>query len=197
MLAKKKILISLTFAVVLVFTFAVPAANAKGNEYDAVCDHLESKYKAKKVKIPFMWLARAVVGVVRPAGVKSFKITQFRNLQFSRESLDKEMQAVMTNAFSDDWSPILRVRSRNGEQVYMNMRETGNSVKILLVSIEKDEATVIRARFNPDKLVAFMENPKIFGISLDDNNSEAKNEAPDSEDEKIKSEQLEVPKETN
>lgn len=172
MTANRKILLSLVF-VLLVFTFTASPVNAKSNEYDAVCNHLKTKYQAKKVSIPFMWLARAVVGVVRPAGVKSFKVTVFRDLKFSRESLDKEMQTVMRDAFSDDWSPILRVRSRAGEQVYMNMRETGDSVKILLVTINRDEATVIRARFNPEKLAAFINEPKIFGISLDGDDRQA------------------------
>lgn len=163
--AKQKITI---FLILLTFLLTAPATLAKSNEYDAVCDHLKNNYQAKKVRIPFMWLARAAVGIVRPAGVKSFKVTTFTDLKFSRDSLDKEMQAVMKNSFSEEWSPILRVRSRNGEQVYMNMRETGDSVNILLVSIEKNEATVVRARFNPDKLADFLENPRIFGIRLDD-----------------------------
>lgn len=197
MFAKRKFAI-LTIIAVLLFTFATTdSANAKGNEYDAVCNHLKKQYKAEKVKIPFMWLARAVVGVVRPAGVKSFKVTQFRNLKFSRDSLDKEMQAVMTNAFSDEWSPILRVRSRDGEQVYMNMRESGNNVKVLVVTIAENEAIVIRAKFNPDKLVAFMENPKIFGISLDDNRSEAKKEINEPEKDIIKPEKTEESEDTN
>ena len=166
MFLRKRILITLTF-LALAFTIIVPNAAAKGNEFDAVCDHLETKYQAKKVKIPFMWLARFAVGVVRPAGVKSFKVTIFKNLQFSPESLNDEMKLVMRDAFSDEWSPILRVHSAQGEQVYMNMRESGNSVKILLVTFNKDEAVVVRAKFNPDKLVKFIENPKIFGISLD------------------------------
>ncbi|MEZ5427924.1 MAG: hypothetical protein R2747_16760 [Pyrinomonadaceae bacterium] len=177
---KKKIVFSMTF-LLLVFTFAVPVARAGGNEYDAVCDHLKNRYQAKKVKIPFMWLARAAVGIVRPAGVKSFKVTIFRDLKFSRETLDREMQSVMHDAFSQEWSPILRVRSREGEQVYMNMREMGDSVKILVVTIDRDEATVIRARFNPEKLANFINDPKIFGISLDDRDESDDADKPDAE----------------
>ncbi len=168
MLRRKKIFIALTF-LMLAITFAAPTANAKGGEYKAVVKHLKTKYKAKKVKIPFVWLARFAVSVVRPAGVKSFSVTIFEDLKFSRETLDEEMQTAMRNSFSADWSPILRVRSRNGEQVYMYMREAGKSVKLAVVTIDKEQAAVIRATFSPDKLAEFINNPKIFGISLDDN----------------------------
>jgi len=167
---QKNLFVALTF-LFLAFTIAVPKAEARGNEFDAVCKHIRTRYKAKKVKIPFMWLARAAVGIVRPAGVKSFKVTIFRNLDFPSDTLHSEMKTVMADAFSADWSPILRIRSREGEQIYMNMRESGKNVKILAVKIEKDEAIVVRAKFNPEKLVKFMENPKIFGIALNDVNT--------------------------
>jgi hypothetical protein len=166
MLIRRKFFVAITF-LALTLTAMVPQTFANGNEFDAVCNHLKSKYQAKKVKIPFMWLARFTVGVVRPAGVKSFKVTVFRGLQFSPETLNEEMKLVMRDAFSEDWTPILRIRSHTGEQVYMNMREAGESVKVLLVTINKDEAVVVRAKFNPEKLAEFVENPKIFGISLD------------------------------
>ncbi len=162
----------------LVLTFAAfaPSAHAKGNEFDAVCNHLKSRYKAKKVKIPFMWLARAAIGIIRPAGVKNFKVTIFRELNFSKDSLHGEMQRIMSEAFNDDWTPILRVRSRDGNQVYMNMREEGSNVKILLVTFDRDEAVVVRAKFSPEKLAKFIENPKIFGVSLDGNSGVDDNE---------------------
>ena len=159
MQANKKIFIALMFFA-LAFTALVPHASAKTNEFDAVCGHLKTKYRAKKLSIPFMWMARAVVGIARPAGVKSFKMTVFRGLQFAPESLNDEMKTVMRDAFSPDWSPILRVRSKNGSQVYMNMREEKNDIKIFLVTIQNDEATVIRAKFDPDKLTDFINNPK-------------------------------------
>jgi hypothetical protein len=171
MLMRKKILIwvvLLTFA----FTCAAPTADAKGGEYKAVVKHLKTKYQAKKVKIPFVWLARFAVSGARPAGVKSFSVTIFEDLKFSRETLDAEMQLAMKNSFGADWSPILRVRSRTGEQVYMYMREAGRSVKIAVVTIDKKDAAIIRATFNPEKFADFINNPKIFGISLDDGNQQ-------------------------
>ncbi|MET0753590.1 MAG: hypothetical protein ABWZ66_09460 [Pyrinomonadaceae bacterium] len=167
MLIKKKIIIAFAF-LMLVFTFTVPAANAKPSEYKMIVNHLKSKYKAKKVKIPFMWLARAAVSMVRPAGVKSFSVTLFEGLQFSRDTLDKEMRTAMRSSFGEEWSSIFNVRSREGQQAYMYMRESGNVVKITLVTIDKEQAAVIRATFNPDKLADFMNDPKIFGISLSD-----------------------------
>ena len=52
---KKKLLLALAFSL-LVFALTVPA-QAKPNEYKAIVQHLKSKYQAKKVNIPFMWLA--------------------------------------------------------------------------------------------------------------------------------------------
>ncbi len=153
------------------FAALAQTAAAKSNEFDKVCDHLETRYAAKKVKIPFMWLARFAVGVVRPAGVKAFKVTIYRDLKFSPATLNEEMKETMKTAFGDEWSPILRVRSVQGDQVFMNMREAGKNLKIILVSINKDEAVVVRATFNPDKLAEFIEDPKIFGISFGDTHS--------------------------
>jgi len=174
MFIRRKTIVALIF-LLLVFTFAAPSANAKGNEYKAIVKHLKTKYQAKKVKIPFLWLARFAVSVVRPAGVKSFSITIFEDLKFSKETLDAEMQTAMRNSFDANWSPILRVRSRTGEQVYMYMREAGSSVKLTVVTIDKENAAIIRATINPDKLAEFMNDPKIFGISLDDNDQRASN----------------------
>ncbi|HEY0429150.1 MAG TPA: hypothetical protein VGC76_15325 [Pyrinomonadaceae bacterium] len=167
MTLQKKILTAAAF-LFLVFVSVAPRADAKPGEYKAIVNHLQMKYKAKKVKIPLLWLARFAVSVVRPAGVKSFSVTMFEGLQFSRETLDKEMQSAMRNSFGGDWSPIFHVRSREGQQAYMYMREEKNVVKITLVTIDKEQAAVIRATFSPDKLAEFMNDPKIFGISLSD-----------------------------
>ncbi len=173
MIIKKKIIAAALL--LLAFTFTAPEIKAKSGEYDKIVNHLKTKYQAKKVKIPMIWLARLAVSVARPAGVKSFSVTLFEDLKFSKESFDKEMQTAMRNSFDANWSPIFHVRSRDGQQVYMYMREAGNSVKIALVTIDKDQAAVIRATFSPEKLAEFINDPKIFGISLNDNEKQVKN----------------------
>ncbi len=182
MINRKKLSIVLALSF-LALTFSIPAASAKTSEYDAIVKHLKTKYQAKKVHIPFMWLARFAVKVVRPAGVKSFNATFFQDLKFSRENLDKEMQEALKNSFSSDWDPILRVRSRDAQQIYMYMREAGRDVKLTMVAIDKAEAVVVRATINADKLAEFINNPKIFGISLDDDTAKSGKPGKSKEDE--------------
>jgi hypothetical protein len=150
------------------FAVSVPAAYGKPNEFEQIAKHLKLKYRAKKVSIPFLWLARAAVRVAKPAGVKSFNITLFENLQFSKETLDVEMQSMMRSSFGPEWDSIFHVRSRQGQQVYMYMREDGRNIKLALVTVDDNKAAVIRATFSPDRLAEFINDPKIFGISLGD-----------------------------
>jgi hypothetical protein len=164
---KKRLLVALSLYS-LVFVAAVPLAYSKPGEFDAIKNHLKAKYDAKKVSVPFMWLARAAVKVVRPAGVKSFNVTIFEDLKFSRQTLDREMRDAMRRSFGPEWSSILNIRSRNSDQVYMYMREDGKNIKIALVTIGGNDAVVIRATFSPDKLAEFIEAQKVLGISLDD-----------------------------
>lgn len=178
-------LIKAVALVVMAFAVVPPQAVAKPNEFDAVARHLKARYHAKKVRIPFMWLAKFAVKIVKPAGVKSFSVTLFEDLKFSRETLDTEMRSIMRQSFGPEWDAVFRVRSREGEQAYMYMREDGKNIKIALVTINNDEAALVRATFSPDKLADFINNPKILGISVGDHNrnknadADKSNEPPD------------------
>ncbi|MEJ7701742.1 MAG: hypothetical protein WKF71_19170 [Pyrinomonadaceae bacterium] len=125
MLFKKKLLIALAL-LLLIFSFSASAANANGGEYKKIVSHLKTKYRAKKVKIPFMFLARFAVSVVRPAGMKSFSVTLFEDLKFSRETLnagnaDGNEKLVRRGLESDSprafthWRTGLYVYARSGQ----------------------------------------------------------------------------------
>lgn len=165
---KRNSLIVAPFFLVSILVFSALPVNAKPNEFERIAKQLKTNYKAKKISFGFMWLARAAVKVIKPAGVKSFNLTLYKDLQFSRENLDLEMQRAMRDSFGPEWSSVLRVRSQKGEQVYMYMREDGKNIKIALVTVNRENAAVIRATFSPEKLADFITDPKIFGVSLGD-----------------------------
>ena len=169
---KQHLILASLFLLLSITVTALPVSAkppTKRSEYASIVNHLKTKYRAKKVKIPLLWLARFAVSVVRPAGVKSFSLTLFEDLKFSKESVDREMQQAMKDSFgSREWSSILRARSAEGQQVYMYMREEGKNAKIAMVTIDKNNAAVIRATFSPDRLAEFINDPKMFGISLSD-----------------------------
>ena len=66
---EKYLMASLLFFLAIAFA-AIPVEAKKPSEYDSIVAHLKTKYRAKKVKVPFLWLARFAVSVVKPAGVE-------------------------------------------------------------------------------------------------------------------------------
>jgi hypothetical protein len=167
MSAKKNLVVAIIALSFLLSLSSITLAHPP-KEYDAVVRHLKTQYKAKKVNLYVMWLARAAVSMIKPAGVKSFSLTVFEHLQFSSQTLDSEMQAAMRRSYGPEWSEIFHARSRTGEQAYMYMKSDDQNVKVVLVTIEKEQAAIIRATFSPDKLIEFINNPQILGIKLDD-----------------------------
>ena len=145
---------------------APQTARADDPEFDAITKHLKLRYNARRISIPFLGLAKFFVKIVRPAGVKSFKVAIFEDLNFTAGQMDTELSLVMSSALSPEWHPLLRTRSRDGEQVYVYAREAGENIKLMVVTIDRTDAVVARVKLSPKKLREFLNNPKILGISI-------------------------------
>jgi hypothetical protein len=166
---QRRVFVRPLVALVLVATMlsiAPPAARADDPEFDAITKHIKLYYKAKRVSIPFLGLANFFVKIVRPAGVKSFKVAIFEDLNFVPGSVNSELSAVIRNALSPEWRPLVRVRSRNGEQLYVYAREAGENIKLMVVTIDQTDAVVARVKISPKRLSEFLSTPKILGISI-------------------------------
>jgi hypothetical protein len=164
---RKAIFAMIVFSILLSLSPSFAVANPV-QEYKAVVNHLKSRYKARKANLFFMWLARAAVSIAKPAGVKSFSLTVFQDLKFSRETIDSEMQNTMRQAYGPEWSEVFHVRSREGQQAYLYMKNETANVKVVLVTIDKENAAIVRATFSPDKVAEFINDPKILGIRVGD-----------------------------
>lgn len=157
----------LTFMIALLHTLAFNA-QGKGKGFKDIVNHLETKYRAKKVRIPLLGLANFAVKIVRPAGVKGFKLAVFENQDFTLRDGDEPFEVVMRTAYDNEWQPLVRVTSKRGghSRVLIYSRNAGKDVQFALLVLEAREAVVIEVKFNPDAAVRFLENPKIMGISI-------------------------------
>ena len=169
-MTKQRKFIIHTFVALVITTVLVTStpqtARADDAEFDAITKHLKQRFNARRVSIPFLGLAKFFVRIVRPAGVKSFKVAIFEDLNVGAGQTDAGLGLVMRGALSPEWQPLVRTRSRAGEQVYVYAREAGENIKLMVVTIDRTDAVVARVKLSPKRLREFLDNPKILGISI-------------------------------
>ena len=143
-------------------------ALAKGKGFKDVVKHIEANYGAKKVRIPLLGLANFAVKLVRPAGVKGFKLAVFEDQNFSAREGAASFDAVMREAYNKDWRPMVQVSSKRdgASHTFIYVKSSGKDVQFALAALDDHEAVVLEVRFNPDAAARFLENPKIMGVSL-------------------------------
>jgi VWFA-related protein len=145
---------------------AQPAA--LGDDFDMIVKNIESHYNARKRRIPFLGLAGFFVKIIRPAGVKSFKLAVFDEQDFRPGQRDFEFErAVKKSINSKKWKPMTRAISRStGNRAFVYTHQSGKDMEMLTITFSNRQAIVVQARINPDAVARFMEKPEILGFSL-------------------------------
>ena len=162
---RSPVLLILAFALCMV-VFSTPAF-ADEPEFSAVAKHLREHYHATERHIPFIGLAYFAVKLVRPAGVKSVKVKIYENLNYTHNGVDDELHSALQHSLGPNWQPLVRVYSRkDGEQTFVYSKQEGKCMRLMVVIVEREQATIVKVKINPDALLKFMDNPKIMGISL-------------------------------
>jgi hypothetical protein len=119
----------------------------------------------KKVRIPFLGLASFATKLVRPAGVKNFKLAVFEEV--TRTGDVSGLGASIGQSLGPEWRPLVRIRSgRGAEQTHVYVKDAGDNLKLMIVTLDGAQATVIRAKVNPEALAKFARDPKLLGIPL-------------------------------
>ena len=151
-------------ALLLAFVCSSPAS-ARADDFDTVVRNVRAACGGKKVRIPFLGLASFATKLVRPAGVKSFKLAVFEDL--TRAGDVAGLGAAIRQSLGPEWRPLVRVRGgRGAEQTHVYVRDAGDNLKVMIVTLDGDQATVIRAKVNPEALARFARDPKLLGVSL-------------------------------
>src|SRR5262245_5606337 len=108
-------LLILLLAVALLPGAALANGNKlRGKGFNGVVKHIETNYRAKKTKIPLLGLANFAVKIVRPAGVKGFKLAVFQDQDFAPREGETSFVSVMREAYTPEkgWKPLVQVNSK-------------------------------------------------------------------------------------
>lgn len=180
MTTSKKLLARLSITVALV-TLA-PAASLAGDEsFSSVVKHIKSSYHAKQQGFfGAMMLARFAVKIIKPAGVKNFKLVLLRDLDYSEAPSPKpdRFYSFIESKIDPRWTPLVQYSSQREKQwSYVYITREKEDVKVLVVSLQQQNAVVMQTKFSPAKLIEFMNNPQIMGISLNSDNRSTVHEA--------------------
>ena len=104
-------------------------------------------------------VANFFVKVVRPGGATGFKLAVFENLR-NDERDQEDLDRFMDRIGESDLHRLLRVHSRrDGESAYIYLGDLGRTTKMLLVTFEHNEATVMQVNLNVDALLRMLNDP--------------------------------------
>src|SRR5262249_12422672 len=158
-------------SIAVVLLSLVPVVAAAGDEcFSTVVKHIKSNYHAKQQGFfGAMMLARFAVKIIKPAGVKNFKVVLLRDLDYSEGPAPATAQfhSFMRDKIDPRWQPLVQYSSpRERQWSYVYITREKEDVKLLVVALAQKDAFVLQTKFSPAKLVEFMNNPQIMGVSL-------------------------------
>jgi len=134
---------------------------ASDDPYARVIKQLEKDYHAKRTRIPFLGLGNFVLKFWHPAGVKNVKVAIFQDQQLYDEKGSK-LDAVLQKAAASDWHPMLREFSRQDSHwTYIYYADPQKDTKVLVVTVDRQNAVVAEVKFEPAKLLEFIQNPNL------------------------------------
>ena len=170
-------LVIIPIAYLLLFGSSVSIGSTRGDDFNAVVRAIEQFYHVKHQNIPL--LARAGMKAAKTAArirggeykrlaeAGSARVAFFEEQDFDSHGQIASFKASMKNALAETWSPLVQTLApKNEEQNYIFVRELGKNFSVLVITIERHEATVVEATVAPQILAQLMKDPNEMGKAL-------------------------------
>ncbi len=160
--------------VAMIFTSA-NTAPTKGDDFNSVVKMIEQFYRVKHVGIPFLAKAGMKIGTTaarikggqarRIAEAGSIKLAVFEDQDFNGDFA--KFRASLNEALNATWMPLIQTLSpQDEEQVYIFLRDAGEKINVLVITIEQRDATVVQVTLSPKNLALLLKDPEGTGKSI-------------------------------
>jgi len=137
-------------------------SQAADREFHDVVRVISQEFHTRPTSIPFFGLVNVFTETIRPAGTRHIDLAIFEHLS-DHDRDGRNLAESIQSAVGRSWKPFIKVQSlRRGaeETVLVYMRQEGREWRLLITSVERDEATVVQLRLNPDALAKWMNDPE-------------------------------------
>jgi hypothetical protein len=141
--------------------FSLSADQARADDFGKIVRHIEVNYHVHRNHRFLMGFAGLVVKFWHVGGVKSLKAAIFEDQHLDATDADARLDEIVQSASEHGWHPLVKSYSRrSGEHSYIYVQDLGKDIKdirMLIVSVEPNEAAVLQLKLDPDKLARFMD----------------------------------------
>ncbi len=135
------------------------AGHAADREFKVIVQAISDEFNTKPMHIPLFGLVNAVAYVAHPAGAKHVDLAVFEDLG-SHDGSGQNVAIKIRQVIGDPWRPFIQVRSNRSEEMTLVwMRADGHDCKLLLTTIEPNEATVVQLKLDPEGLQRWLSDP--------------------------------------
>ena len=172
---KTKLIIAVLVTASLLSVVPIRSA-AHGDGFNDAVKIIEQFYHVKHQNIPL--LARTGMKAVRTAArmkggdykrladAGSVRVAFFEDQNFDSRGQIATFKATM-QATLGGWSPLVQTLApKDEEQTYIFIQDAADKFHVLVVTIERHEATVVQATVAPDILAQLMTDPAEMGKAL-------------------------------
>ena len=170
----------LTLVLTISLALAWPIrARADRDGFNEAVKLIEQFYHVKHQNIPL--LARAGMKAVKTAAkirggeykklaeAGSIRIAFFEEQTFDSRGQIASFKTAMQNVLANEWSALVQTLApKTEEQTYVYVRDAGKNFHVLVITIDRKDATVIQATIAPQILAELLKNPDEMGKALTD-----------------------------
>jgi hypothetical protein len=142
--------------------FCRPAPGAD-RDFQAVVGAIEEHLGVHHTHIPMMGFAKLFVKASAPSGLHQFELATFEDLRYSPDKI-RNFRNVVSDALGASWHTMVQVQAPwRREYTGIFIKGQGGQFRMLIATIEAQEATVVEVQISPSQWFAWLGSPARMG----------------------------------
>jgi hypothetical protein len=126
------------------------------SEFDALVREFSRQTGSEQTRIPFFGIARFAIAISHPAGTSDLRLAVFEHPNV----LPRNFAKVADEVVGGGWNRIIRVQSRKGASTNIYTRRDGNHLRLLVATVDGEDATFVEMRIKPEALMKFVDEQR-------------------------------------